>query len=101
MIGVNNLAIADNYNIVRCVVKNYPLLKAKTLDIAMTVEETMDLPVRAAAKLLGVSVGTVAGRRKRLKDKELKIDNSDDWDKKLFEPYAVRKARKLREISNR
>lgn len=66
-------------------------------------EDTRSLSVRRAAEVIGCTLGTLAGKRKRLIDMKLvdhRVDR-DDWDYKLFETWEQRKARKQREQTAR
>lgn len=56
---------------------------------------TNKLPVRYAAKIIGCTVGVLAGKRKRFADMESKLSiDPDDWEVRLRETWAQRKARK-------
>lgn len=63
----------------------------------LQLHKTRNLPVRQAAKLIGCTVGALAGKRKRLDDAPADRIDPDDWEHRLRETWEQRKARRKRE----
>lgn len=58
---------------------------------------TRHLTQSQAAKIIGCTLGTLAGKRKRMADAEVQVVDPDDWEHRLRETWEQRKARRKRE----